>query len=275
MEGDGHPTRHALYERADLPLERGALHIQLSEPSEIRAGELGSPAGQTVEETGDRSAVAGPGEVRDLALVVSGKHDQVRVEAVRNPSPLTHPHVPRIDEDLEILGDPGHRDRGEALLAKGHPGDREGVARIALARPAEVPALAIGEHRGHLNNPLTRSHEQPRQGRAERARVLDPEAPLRAVRLGPAQDPDVPLAIVRERPRPVSRPVGSIALTASVALWVSIPIVTIAGPPSRAYTRCARPGGQACVRLAERDHAPDLSRCPQHPGHAGRRVRGR
>jgi len=60
------------------------------EPSEIGAGELGSQAGQTVEETGDRRAVADPGEVRDLALVAGGQHDQVRVEASRNPSPLTY-----------------------------------------------------------------------------------------------------------------------------------------------------------------------------------------
>jgi hypothetical protein len=60
-----------------LLLERGALRVQLSETSEIGAGEIGSHAGQTIEETGDRRAVAGrPGEVRDLALVAGGQHDQ-------------------------------------------------------------------------------------------------------------------------------------------------------------------------------------------------------
>ena len=102
------------------------------------------------------------------------------MEAVGNPRPLAHPLVPRVDEELEILGDPGHRNRAEARLAKGHSSDREGIARVALAGTAQVAALAIGEDRWYLDDPLARGHQQPRQGRAERARALDPETPLRA-----------------------------------------------------------------------------------------------
>ena len=111
---------------------------------------------------GEMTLQAAQGLEPGLALGGSSRHVCLGARVgpgLDDPSALTHPLVPRIDEELEILGDPGHGDRAEALLAKGHPGDREGVPGIALARPAQVPTLAIREDRGYLDYPLTGGRE--------------------------------------------------------------------------------------------------------------------
>ena len=117
---------------------------------------------------GECGPVRDRGKVRDRPLVAGGEDDQVRVEAVRDPRPLADPLISRVHEELHVLGDARHRDRAQALFSERHPSDHEGVARVALARPAQVPALAIGEDRGYPDDLLTCGNEQPRQGCAER-----------------------------------------------------------------------------------------------------------
>lgn len=110
--------------------------------------------------------MAGSTEVRDRALVAGSQHDELRVEPVRDPGPFGQALVPGVHEELEVLGDAGHRDRAETRLPERHPCDREGVARIAFTGATEVPALTLGEDGGHLDDHLPGADEEPGKDRS-------------------------------------------------------------------------------------------------------------
>ena len=148
-----------LHECANATLERVGLDVERSKPHEFRSGELSPHTAHTPQEPSHRREVAGRAEVLYLVLVPGSEDDEVGVELVRDPGSLSEAVLPRVDEEFQVLRDPGHGGRAKAPLAKGHSSDRERVAWIALARPAQVPTLAIREDRGYLDDPLTGGRE--------------------------------------------------------------------------------------------------------------------
>jgi Transposase len=116
----------------------------------------GSERRFVIEGSGSYGAALGDCSSRSSSSQVAGTSTEVTTHVAdwasrrsRSSSPFTGAHgaeqraaalplVPCINEELEILGDPGHRDRAEALLAKGHTGDRQGVPGIALARRIDI-----------------------------------------------------------------------------------------------------------------------------------------
>ena len=56
----------------------------------------------------------------------------------------------RVREQAEVLGQAAEPDRRQVLLALGHPGDREGVARVALAGAAAARPLPAAQVRRRL-----------------------------------------------------------------------------------------------------------------------------
>ncbi len=52
--------------------------------------------------------MTGRGELGDLTRVARGEHNEVGVEAIRDPRSLDDALATRVDEELQILSRPGH-----------------------------------------------------------------------------------------------------------------------------------------------------------------------
>jgi hypothetical protein len=120
------------------------------------------------------------------------------VQAILRPGALGEQLVAVVGEQLQI---PGGRvgSRRRQLLPRGHTGDRMGVARIALAVPAQPHPLTLGHVTAHIAHVLALLEQEAREPVAEPAAALDPEPPLpRRPPAHPGMQPPVTPRLIRE-----------------------------------------------------------------------------
>jgi hypothetical protein len=75
-------------------------------------------------------------EVGRAGAIARHKDDEIGVEAVPDSGCLGDQVVAGLDEELQLPAGVGQPDRWQLGLAERHPGDRQGIAGIALAGPA-------------------------------------------------------------------------------------------------------------------------------------------
>ncbi len=130
---------------------------------------------------------------------------------------------------------------GSSGFPLGHPGDREGVARIALAgpsRPQPFPVRQLGRH-------LDRGSSRRRAGVGPRRHRTRPSPRGRSARSPPSSVSQVsrlskPAGSFGNVASPSDLPTSSMAHAASVALWVSMPTTRIVSTPFPLQVRWAR-----------------------------------
>ena len=199
--------------------------------------------------------------------IARGEDEQVAVEPVAAAGPLVDERFAGLEQEPDVAAPVVLADRRQSGLTGRHPGDGQGVARIALARPAGgTPAMA-GQVGRHITDGQAGGHEHPGQGRPERRAALDPNRGTGGDPTGPGSQLGVPGSIVPELRSSTAVPSSSIAQATSVALWVSIPIalILLASDPPR-YDGCG-PVGQA-VRSVQ-GHAPVRPRPARDLGRRG------
>jgi hypothetical protein len=74
----------------------------------------------------------------------------VSVEPVAYPRRLCHQILARLEQEMQLARPIGQSDRWQVWFTGRDPGDRKGIARVALARPTRPLALGTTEVRRHL-----------------------------------------------------------------------------------------------------------------------------
>ena len=130
----GHEHLDATCQSLDLPLE--TLKAQKESASELSL----DPSG-TVQEPPDRRPMAGGDEVRDFPTIAWRQSEQMRMEPISCSGCLVHEVLSGFEEQPNLGRPIRQSDRWQVLLAGRDPGDRKGITRIALARPARAQAF--------------------------------------------------------------------------------------------------------------------------------------
>src|SRR5450759_705175 len=102
----------------------------------------------------------------------------MRVEPVPRTRCLADEVLARLEEEMQLTRPIGQPDGQQVRLTGRHPGDREGVTRIALARPPGPPALGTAQVRWHLADTEPGALDRSRKRRPERRRALDADRRL-------------------------------------------------------------------------------------------------
>jgi hypothetical protein len=259
--------RVALDQRRDPRRERPLPEAERPELGQPAAGELGLDAGLRPEEPPDQPLVTEGDEVGGPGTVPGQEAAEVGVETVADPGHLDDDVLAGLDEELQVEGVVGHADRWQVGLASRHPGDREGVAGIALAEPAGRRPFATGELGRDLADGQLGRDEEAGGGRPEARRALDPDDRGRVGLVDPGQQPAVAGGSLSNVPSAVAEPRSSTQQAASVALWVSMPIAPMPILRICGYDGSGS-GGQQCVEV--KVHAPmrpRLARSSSGRGH--------
>jgi hypothetical protein len=91
-------------------------------------------------------------EVRDIPAVAWQEDPQVGVQPVSRTSRLADEILSGLEYEPDLVRPIGQPDRRQVWLTGGDTSNREGVARIALARTARPPTLEPAEVRGHFSH---------------------------------------------------------------------------------------------------------------------------
>jgi hypothetical protein len=238
------------HEALDPALEDPCLGRQPVESPEAVAGELGLDAPQPAQELRGAPPVDLGGEVRDGRAVSGNEDHEIGVQAVASAGRLGDEILARLDQELQLAAGISKADGRQLGLAARHPGDREGVARVALAGSARPGPFAMAELGRHLDRGLAGREQVPGRAGAVPGRALetDPLDPADLVQPGEqrAAKPAGSLAKVRS---PSTTPTSSMAHAASVALWVSIPTTRIVSPFPRFGPMGVGQVRQMCVEV--------------------------
>ena len=131
-------------EGRDRPLELAGPPTQITDLGQERPGELGSDAGLAIEGAFDRLELAAADELGDRPTVARQQDHEVGVEAVAGPGLSVNEVVTSVGQQAELGRAVLEPDRRQVGLAEGHPGDREGVTRVALAGPTAASLVRVG-----------------------------------------------------------------------------------------------------------------------------------
>jgi hypothetical protein len=123
---------------------------------------------------------------------------QIGVQPVGLGGALGDELVTVVAVHLEVLGLAGVAGGWQVVLARGDAGDRQGVGRVGVARPAQPPAFADGQRAGHLANLKALVAQEPCQPGAEVGRALDPGPRRLPASTDPAQQVTVPVRGIAE-----------------------------------------------------------------------------
>jgi hypothetical protein len=88
-------------------------------------------------------------------LVAGPQGDQVSMDPVGDPGPLSQQLLAVVDQQPQVLGQVLAPDRWQVVLASRHPGDGQRIGGIGLAALAQPPAFPHRQRRRHLD------HHQP------------------------------------------------------------------------------------------------------------------
>jgi hypothetical protein len=196
-----------------------------------------------------------PADLRELApgdqvgngrAVPRDEDAQVRVEPVAGPGLGDDRGRASLGQELQIPGPVGEAHRGQVRLGQGHPGDRERVPGVALARAPGPAALAAGQLRRDLDDIEPRRDEMPGEDRPVRGGALDPDphVGLREPR-HPGRECRVPGRLIAERPL--------LAGQAQLVHEARCERVPVGVDPDR--RRCHRPSSRAPLRWARAGRA--------------------
>jgi hypothetical protein len=108
--------------------------------------------------------------------------------------------IPRVGQQAELGRAILEPDRRQVGLAEGHPGDREGVARVALAGPTAATSFAPAQLGRDLPDGEPGRDEMVGHGCAVRGRALDPDPDLGSDAAGPGRERNEARRIAVERP---------------------------------------------------------------------------
>jgi hypothetical protein len=90
------------------------------------------------------------------------------MQSVPHAGRLADEILARLEEEAQLAPPVWQPDRWQVRLTGRHPGDREGVARIALARSTPPPALGPAQVGRHLTDAEASVLGRPRQRGPER-----------------------------------------------------------------------------------------------------------
>ena len=196
------------------------------------------------ETPGHRPMTSGD-EVRDRPAVAWHEDPQMGVQPVSRAGRLANKVFSGLEQEPDLARPIGQPDRRQVGLAGGDTSNREGVARIALARTARPPPLEPAEVRRHLADAKPGGETARARGAPNEDEPSTPIVAPGAIERAQAMNAACPAGSLENVSSPMARPSPSMAHAASVALWVSIPIAVIVCPPF-AQDGCGS-DGQQCV----------------------------
>lgn len=150
--------------RTDPRVEGPFLGAQPAKVGEPTPGKVGLDAGEWSQQATDRPLVAGGGQVRRRSAIPGQQRPQVGVEAIADPGHLGHDIFTGLDEQSDFETRVSRPDRRQVQFAGGHPGDGEGVTRVALAGSARPDPFSPGELRRDLADGQPGRDEEPGEG---------------------------------------------------------------------------------------------------------------
>ena len=183
----------------DPAVEIAQLGCEPAQSGQPATGQLGLHPGHAPQEPGDRPAVLLGNEVGGHGPIPGGKHDEVGMEPVSDPGHLGGEIVASLDEELELTAGIGGPDRRQAPFAQGHPGDGEGITRVALAGSPRPDPLPMGQLRRHLDGGLASCEQETGCCGAVPGRALEPDPAEVTERAEPGQEGGKARRLVRER----------------------------------------------------------------------------
>ena len=169
------------------------------------------------------------------------------VEAVAGPGLSVHEIIASVGQQAELGRAVLEPDRRQVGLAEGHPGDREGIARIALAGPTAASSFAPAQVGRDLADDEPGRDEVVSDRGTVRGRALDPDPDLGSDASGPGRELDEARRITPYVRSSMTLPTASTAQAARVRLWVSIPMAAMPLPPAALRVRWLW-AGRAAVR---------------------------
>src|SRR5450759_1565600 len=98
---------------------------------------------------------------------------QVGMEAIADPGHLRDEVLARLHEEGDLEAPVSDPDRRQVRLPRRHPGDREGVAGIALARPPRPDPFTARQLRRDLPDGEPGPEEEAGRGAPEARAALD------------------------------------------------------------------------------------------------------
>src|SRR6266508_3170797 len=137
-------------ERGHRSLELVCPSTQLADLGQEGTGELGPDPSDAVEGAFDRRELTATDELGDRSAVTRQQDHEVGMEAVAGPGLSVDEVITSVGQQAELGRAVLEPDRRQVGLAEGHPGDREGIARIALARTTAATAFAPAQLRRDL-----------------------------------------------------------------------------------------------------------------------------
>jgi hypothetical protein len=132
-------------EGSDPPLELAGPPTQITDLRQERPGELGSDTCRTGEGALDRLELATADQLGGRPTVTRQQDHEVGVEAVAGPGLSVNEVITSIGQQAELGRAVLEPDRRQVGLTEGHPGDRQGIARVALAGPTAATSFALAQ----------------------------------------------------------------------------------------------------------------------------------
>jgi hypothetical protein len=130
------------------------------------------------------------------------RDDQVLVRPVHELRSGPNELVTMVAEELEVPKGLGPPRRGQIVTAGDDPGDRNRVIDVGLASGGVLPALTMGEERGHLSNVLVPLEQAPGKAGSVIPGSLDADDAIRPILCDPADQQLVASRVVGELTQP-------------------------------------------------------------------------
>ena len=173
--------------RTDPTGQRPLFAREGTEPPETAPSELGLDPDESSKETADGALMLNGREVARPRAITGDEDPEVGVEPVADTSHLQDHVLACPDEELDLDAPVRQPDRWQVGLAEGHPGDRQGIAGVALASPTGADPFVSRELWRDLPDRATGGDQEPRCRRPEARRSLDPDDRVRGGRLCPGK----------------------------------------------------------------------------------------
>jgi hypothetical protein len=156
--------------------------------------------GEATQEPPDDTLVTGRDEVHGSLAVPGYEHPQVGMEAITDPSHLRDEVFAGLHEEGDLETPIGHPDWRQIYLPRGHPGDREGIAGIALARPPRPGPFPARQLWRNLPDEEPGPEKEASCGGPEARAALDTDDRPRGHRPRPDQEVAMSWRVVAKRP---------------------------------------------------------------------------